>query len=264
MAFAAVALARFDVLHYHDGTSYVPVLGYLDVRLARRLRRRRVIEFWGSDVRIPAVERARNPFYEPGPHEDGSAVERIKRWAELTDGHVIAADHFADAYLEPSVEHIHVVGQRVDVGRLQPHYPDPTEDEPLVVHAPSNSAVKGTEHVRAAIESLERRGRRFRYVELTGMRNAEVTSWLGRADLVVDQLRLGVHGVLAAEAMALGKPVLCRISPELRPTYPAGLPVIDADPITVEAVLDDWLHRPAERATSAAADARMPRTCTIT
>ena len=36
-----------------------------------------------------------------------------------------------------------------------------------------------------------------------------------KADVIVDQLRCGSHGVFAVEAMATGKPVLCYIRDEL-------------------------------------------------
>lgn len=242
IAFAPVALARYDVFHYHDGSSLVPVLGFADARLARRLHRKVVIEFWGGDVRRPDIEQAINPFYVPGPSEDGSALERIKRWMEVTEGHVVCADHFADAHLEGYATEIHVVGQRVNVSRILPRYPDPERAEPVVFHAPSNSAVKGTRYVRDAVASLQRKGRSFRFIEASGRTNREILDIAGDADIVVDQLCLSTHGIFAAEAMALGKPVICRIPDDMRSKYPPGLPIVTADPTSIEAVLDDLLH----------------------
>jgi glycosyltransferase involved in cell wall biosynthesis len=249
VAFALPALGWFDVFHYHNGSSLLPVAGYLDARVARRLGRKVVVEFWGGDVRRPEIEAATNPFYTPGPSEDGSALERIKRWMDVTEGHVICADHFADAHLAGLAEHIHIVGQRVDTTRLTP--PDGLEQRtrPVVVHAPSHLAVKGTSFVRAAVDALKDRGRAFDYVELTGRTNAEVLAEVRAADIVVDQLCLGTHGILAAEAMAMGKPVICRISDDQRTHYPADLPIVSADPNSFTEVLEDLLSDPGRRRT---------------
>lgn len=238
IAYAPWALARTDVFHYQNGTSLIPAAGYLDARAARRLGRRVVVEFWGGDLRMPDIEAARNPFYVPHPSEDGSGRDRLRRWMEVTDGHVVVADHFGDAHLEGIATHVHVVGQRVDLARFTPRPPDPDRAEPILLHAPSNLEVKGTSVIRAAVEELERRGRRFRYVEMTGVTNDQVLAILADADIVIDQIRLGSHGIFAVEAMAAGKPVVCRISDEMAAAYPADLPIVSADPTDLTDVLD--------------------------
>lgn len=249
-AWAAARLApRYDVVHYHFGMSLLPTpLRYADARMLRRLGRRVAVEFWGSEARLPSVEAARNPYYVNAYAEDDAANRaRLARWAEVTDGHAIVSDHAFDAFLEPYFPHLHVVGQRVDTDALAASYPDPDEREPVVVHAPNRLAAKGTQHVRDALERLRGRGVRFRYVELSGVSHREVLAASARADLVVDQLCLGSHGVFAAEAMSLGKPVLCHVLPELVPLYPAGFPLIPATPETVERVLEEWLTDGAAR-----------------
>jgi glycosyltransferase involved in cell wall biosynthesis len=118
---------------------------------------------------------------------------------------------------------------------------------PVLVHAPSHLAAKGTPFVREAVERLKARGLAFEYVELHGVTHDEALAGYRRADLVVDQLCTGYHGVVAVEAMALAKPVVCYTLPELEPTYPRGYPLINANPDTVTAVLEEWLQRPGER-----------------
>jgi glycosyltransferase involved in cell wall biosynthesis len=47
-----------------------------------------------------------------------------------------------------------------------------------------------------------------------GLRHDEARGRYERADIVVDQLNAGWYGILALEAMALGKPVLSFLRPE--------------------------------------------------
>src|SRR5262249_56823438 len=70
-------------------------------------------------------------------------------------------------------------------------------------------AKKGTQHVIDACALLP--------VELDlveGVPHDEARERYARADIVVDQLNAGWHGVFALEAMALGKPVVSHLKPE--------------------------------------------------
>jgi hypothetical protein len=246
---AVSAAARHDVVHFYFGQSFVPeILRGLDARLLRRAGRRVVVEFLGSDVRMPSVEAARNPHYVPlGGEDDEVADRRMRRWSAITGGHAIVCDRALKAFVAPRFEHVHVVPFRIDTRAFEPAPPRLDAPKPVVVHAPSTLAAKGTPHVRAAIEELRSRGAELEYVELHGVPQAEVAAACRRADLVVDQLCAGSHGVFAVEAMSMGKPVVCNILPELVGEYPEGFPVIPATPETLVDVLADWLGRPHDR-----------------
>ena len=95
---------------------------------------------------------------------------------------------------------------------LRPFVPAPPSDaeRPLVVHAPSDRVRKGTAHVIAACAQLP--------VELEiveGLQHEQARERYRRADIVVDQLNAGWHGVFALEAMALGKPVVSYLKPDV-------------------------------------------------
>lgn len=240
---------RYDVVHFHFASSFLREgFRYLDALLLRRLGRRVVVEFWGSDVRLPSVEARRNRHYVNSYAEDDAVNRRrMRRWARVTGGEAVVADHSFHAFVGPYFPHVRVVRQRVDTRRLAPAPPDAGARRPLVVHAPSQLAFKGTAHLRRAVAALRERGLAFEYREIAGLSHRDALAVYRDADLIVDQLCAGSHGVFAVEAMALAKPVVCHILPELLPTYPAGFPIVDATPETIEGVLADLLGRPAER-----------------
>lgn len=252
---AARELARHDVLHLHFGQSFLPEIGDgWDARLFRRFGGAVVMEFHGSDIRIPRIEHARNPYYVPEAMEnEPDATARLKRWSAITDGHVILSDFQLRTFAAPYFEHVHMVPLRVDARAFTPRPPQSGARRPLVVHAPSDRAVKGTAHVRAAVETLRAAGVAFDYEEISGMSNDEVLAATSRADLVVDQLCLGAHGVFAIEAWCLGKPVIGNISDEFAAAADPALPVIRASPDDIVAVLGSWLERGPDRAQLGAA-----------
>ncbi len=75
------------------------------------------------------------------------------------------------------------------------------------------------------------------------MEPAQIPSALADADIVVDQLLLGLYGVLACEGMALGRVVVSHVGESLRSRVPADVPIVETDPDelgkTLERILDD-------------------------
>ncbi|MGN7479714.1 hypothetical protein ACTHOQ_17985 [Solibacillus silvestris] len=237
---------EYDIIHYHFGTSILPK--YLDVKILKKSGIKVFSEFWGSDVRLPLIEAKRNPFFVNSYNEDEqNNIEKMKRWSDLTDGVAIFSDHTFNEFLNPYFEKVHIIGQRVDTELYQPVYPvlDDT-NEPVIVHAPSQQAFKGTVYVEKAIENLQNKGLKFKYKRVEKMSNQQAIEIYKTADIVIDQLCGGAHGIFACEAMALGKPVICYILPEFLSGYPEGLPIINANPDTVEEILANWIQAPAE------------------
>lgn len=251
MAFARTMLAAMrdhDIFHFYYGLGFRATLRLLDVKLLLALKKRVVVEFVGSDVRMPTLEAARNPNYVPIAGEDDAVAERrMRSWAPITKGHVVVCDHGLDPFIHPHFSYVHYVGQRVDVGRYELRPPRIDVSRPLVVHAPSDLAGKGTVHVRRAVEELRGEGVAFEYRELHGMPHAEVMAACAEADIVVDQLCLGCYGVFAVEAMSMAKPVICNMLPYYLAKLPEGCPVINADPGSIKDVLGRWLESPSER-----------------
>jgi glycosyltransferase involved in cell wall biosynthesis len=114
---------------------------------------------------------------------------------------------------------------------------------PLFVHAPSNPALKGTAHVERVLRPLADRG----LIELrmvTGLPPEQAAELIRAADVVVDQLLLGLYGVLAGEAMASGRVVLGHLGDSLRALVDHPIPVIEADPRTLQDVVERLLDDP--------------------
>jgi glycosyltransferase involved in cell wall biosynthesis len=218
----SVALARLlprtDVFHFYFGLTLVPKS--VQFPILRATRRKSVFHFVGSDI-------------------------RGKTPAELAYG------KRADAQIVGSYDAIrwvpeaHVVPPGLD---LAPFTPRPPSDSPrpLVVHAPSNRAKKGTQHVIEACAQLP--------VELDlveGVPHDEARARYACADIVVDQLGAGWHGVFAIEAMALGKPVLTYLKPDVveRSAQAFGLriPIVAATADTLVETLRPLVESPALR-----------------
>ena len=139
----------------------------------------------------------------------------------------------------------HVIPPGLD---LRPFTPVPPSDNPrpLVVHAPSSREKKGTAYVIEACAQLP--------VDLDiveGIPHDEARERYARADIVVDQLQAGWHGVFALESMALGKPVVSYLKADVVERSAAGfgrrVPIVPATRETLVDALRPLVERPALR-----------------
>ena len=199
-------LPKTDVFHFYFGWTLVP--RKLQWPLLKATRRRSVLHFLGSDIR-------------------GKSPAAL-RYARGADARIVGS---YDALRW--VPDAHVVPPGLD---LREYAPAPPEDRPrpVVLHAPSSRRRKGTEHIIAACDGLD--------VELDiveGMRHDEARRRYQRADIVVDQLNAGWYGILALEAMALGKPVLSYLRGEAVQETERALGVdVPIVPVTKETLRD--------------------------
>ncbi|MGD8395419.1 MAG: hypothetical protein PVF43_08095 [Candidatus Eiseniibacteriota bacterium] len=235
-----------DILHLHFGTSFLPRL--VDLGWFRRRGTHVVFHHHGCDVRPRATMLANHAVSacsECPVYCSPVRQQRVRRAAARHGAlEIVSTPDLLEVV--PGAVHLPVA---IDVPawealRRQAAATDGTEW--VVLHAPSEPSIKGTRHVVAAVEALAREHPDVRLELVQGLPAAEARRRFGVATVVVDQLHMGWHGLFAVEAMALGKPVLCYIRPDLRDHRP-GLPVV---PTTRETLLDDLraLHDDAPRA----------------
>ena len=207
-----------DVFHFYFGVTLVPKS--LQFPLLRATRRKSVFHYLGSDI-------------------------RGKTPAELAYGKRADTEIVGSYDAQRWVPEAHVIPPGLD---LRPFTPVPPSDNPrpLVVHAPSNREKKGTTQVIATLEQLP--------VDLDlveGVPHEEARARYARADIVVDQLNAGWHGVFALEAMALGKPVVTYLKPDVVEKSAAGfgirIPIVPATADTLADALRPLIESPALR-----------------
>jgi glycosyltransferase involved in cell wall biosynthesis len=244
--FALQAFRRYDVFHFYFGYTLFPYL-FPDLPVLRALGKRVVFHFCGCDVRDRA-ETLRK--YETSVCMECSAPTCLrKRNPDLSLADVLLV---STPDLLEFVPGATLVPGPIDLARWTPRPPRTTPisaADPLrVVHAPSDREKKGTRHVIGAVERLVRAGYPVELMLVEGVPHDEVARRCARADIGVDQLLSGTYGTAAVEMMATGLPVVCRIRDDLRPRYPADLPLVSAGPHDVFEALESLIRDPDRRA----------------
>ena len=98
-----------------------------------------------------------------------------------------------------------------------------------IVHAAANADIKGSRYIAAAVDVLKEQYN-IEYIALSNAPHEEAKAVYAKADLIIDQLILGWHGILSLEAMAMGKPVICYLCEEFfEQAHVKDIPIINAD-----------------------------------
>lgn len=111
-----------------------------------------------------------------------------------------------------------------------------------ILHAPSSYHIKGTAFIEEAIANLRLKYPNLIYKRLHNISKAEVIKELINADVVIDQMLVGYYGVLAVEAMALEKPIICYISQDIWENIKSYCPIINANPDNIEEIIEFYIN----------------------
>ena len=212
----------------------------------------------GSDVRQPSLHAAtypRSPFRGAGA--EGEYVAKLERQAARNretaarfEGPVFVStpdllDFVPGATWLPTVRDL-ASWEQAATGRgvLE-------RERPLVLHVPTNPRLKGTAEIDAAMQQLEAEGL-VEYQRVQGVAPEDMPALVARADVVVDQVALGLYSLTAVEAMAAGRLVVAHVPEHVRARTPVPLPVLEADGATLyEAVRAALADRDAARSRAA-------------
>lgn len=215
----------------------------------------------GSDLRNPrrhAVTFRHSPFADPSERTTVILQARAEVNADIVakfDGPVFVStpdllDDAPHATWCPGV---------VDPDTWASDWPVMAREAPVVVHLPTNSRLKGSEYIDPVMRELQAAGR-IRYHRPEHLDREGVLRAYTEADIVVDQLVMGLYGVAAVEAMAAGRVVVAfvgdTVRDRIRTAVGLEVPIVEADPDTLRSVVERLLDdRDLARAHAAAGPA---------
>jgi hypothetical protein len=204
----------------------------------------------GNDVRLPSTHLHSTPYSHFGADAaDWAPVDQIEK--NVSENLALIADLnvpvlVSTAGLLADLPQAHLLGVVIDPERWANNAPTLVRDRLRVVHAPTQTHVKGTHLIEPAVRRLHDEGV-IEYVELRGIAHEDMPAVFGEADVILDQFRVGDYGVGACEAMASGRIVLTHVTEQVRAEVenragmPLPIPEVTID--TLETTLRDIAAR---------------------
>jgi len=195
--------------------------------------------FHGSEIRDPAQHRARYDF-SPFRNPDDELTQRLQAANDVLRTHL---DEYEGPRFVTTPDLLEFVDGStwlpltVDVSEFASNQPVLEREVPVVLHAPSASALKGSVYVDPVLTDLDARGL-IKYQRVQGVPHSELAEMVRHAYIVVDQLLLGSYGVFACEAMAAGRVTVGHIADPVRDLLPTNLPIAEATPDDLSEVIE--------------------------
>jgi glycosyltransferase involved in cell wall biosynthesis len=237
-----------SLVHYHSANIFFREAHWLyEGPILRRAGIPMVISFGGGDARFLEEANRNNPYFYRPPNWRKDAVIKARYLSWSRNIRFAATDPEMATYAKPYFEKIYTFRQPVNLDFIQAKYPSEENKIPVVLHIPTEPLVKGTDSIVAAVERLQKKGLQFKFELVRQLTQRELHQRISECDIYVDELRCGSHGVTAVEAMAAGKPTITYIRPDLIDSYPAELPLVNANPDTIEKTLEELILDPARR-----------------
>jgi hypothetical protein len=231
------ALASFDIFHFHFGRTLIGNSEML-FRLLKKFNKKIVVHFHGSDIRdTKAIIQAANRglVWEKKTPTTTEKQRLIKVCEKYADKVIVSTPDLLELINPDKVYWLPVSIEP----ELEKDYVDKTKRRKIViVHAPSKKEVKGTNFIKNAVKNLNG-------VELVLMGKkprGKVIEAIQKSNIVVDQVVVGWYGLLAVEAMTLGRPVVCFIRKGLQNHYGVDLPIISANSKNLRIVIGKLLN----------------------
>jgi glycosyltransferase involved in cell wall biosynthesis len=232
------ALPRYDLfVFFFDGGLLGETPAWrLELPLLRLAGKRVIVHPYGGDARLASRTRERGGWHayseiEAGreDRDEAAVAERVRVLSTHADAVLGSADLAEDL---PRVDAMFPFPIDVDEWRA---LPAPADEVVRVLHAPNHPEYKGTRHVEAAVEQLRAEGEPVELVLVQGLPLDEARSEYELAHVAVDQLLIGAYAQFAIECMALGRPVVCHLSPRFAQHHPewAEAPIVSATPDTI-------------------------------
>ena len=197
---------------------------------------------YGSELRLPSRHRASSP-HSPFHDRSWTAQDQMEivatRTAELlarANAPVFVAT--PDMLLDwPAATWLPII---VDTEKWVVGPPPLERERPIVVHAPTNAVLKGSDRIEPTMQRMHDAGL-IEYRRVQGIAAADMPAFYGSADIVLDQFLLGNYATAAIESLSTGRLVIAHVDEQVRAHVLASsgreVPVVEATTDTLESVI---------------------------
>lgn len=239
---------QYDVFHFYYRSFYFeqPFLEFpscLDMLALRAAGKIVIMNFRGSEVRKHSLFKKLSPFNYVDENPSNlvrkfpeKLQEKLIQFSSVVAHKVIVPDPELQSYCPGSI----IVPRAINLSEWK-CVGLKNKENPLILHAPSRRVVKGTDAILQAVEELKEEGLTFRFELVENLDNKQAKELYKKSDIIIDQLRIGWYGVLAVEAMALGKVVVSFIRDDLLKHFDKANPIAVADPLSIKNTLRELI-----------------------
>ena len=250
-----------DVFIFNYSTSFFGLLSYskltkflstIDLIILKKLGKKIIFLSSGSDTRsyellIEDLKRKKLFSHAKYLERNLNNIISRKNYSNISKRRTKIIEKYADHFFnQPNMaqfftKNYHFFWVPIDLRNIE--YKINNNQIPIITHAPSKRALKGTSYVLDAIEKLKKENYKFEFILCENRPNEKVREALSQSDIVIDQLLLPSYGLFGIEAMATGNAVLGSAVANYN-NFPKELPIITTTPGNIYENLKKLIENP--------------------
>jgi hypothetical protein len=240
-------LVNYKCFIFDSGNTLLP--NFMDVKIFKFFNKKILVIYTGCDVRIPesVAQYKWNPCTNCTDEYKsfvGCIIEnkkiKISEVEKFAD--IIVCPSEAGGYLRTKYNDIFFP---VNIDEFNCNQEKAENKKIKILHIPSDENYKGTKYINIAIEKLKQEYD-FEFKIVKNVDILTVYKEINECDLLVDQMLVGFYGLIAIEALALCKPVVCYIREDIWNTIKKDCPIFNSNPDTLYNDLKQILDTPQQ------------------
>ena len=234
-------LFNFEIFHFFFGETLLP--NNWDLPILKLLKKKLLMNYWGSDIRLPPVIKKKSKYYVNSYKESARKnIAKMKRVSKYIQN-VAVQDYELYEYVLPYFKNIYILRSTVEESEINFDIFN-NMHKIIITHIPSQKEFKGSEIIEDVMIQLKKKYENLIYNTIVDIPINEVKPRIIGSHLIIDQIRVGAHGIISVEAFSLGRPVICYIRDDLLKYYPKELPIINANPENLNKIIEKILKKP--------------------
>ena len=254
-----LALFRYDIFHFISGeTLLTRKVRRLELMIYKLFGKRVIMHFVGSDIRNEEYIK----WKEQNIQQYLQGNDNFPKTLDWQNKLISDAEKYADFILVSTPDLLEIIPKAkyypvlldLDkyIGELKAiKIHKKTENEIVILHAPSNSKLKGTRYIHETLKKVALNSNYKIRLILTSendYKNKPVSRYelfklYKESDIVIDQLIIGWYGLQSIEALAAGKYVISYVDANLNTFLYPDCPLEIADKNTLENVVVGLINK---------------------
>lgn len=254
-----LALFRYDIFHFISGeTLLTRKVRRFELMIYKLLGKRIIMHFVGSDIRNPDYIKWKEQNIQQFLQGDVNFPKTLSWQTKL----ILDAEKYADFILVSTPDLLELVPEAkyypvvLDLDKYIDElnaikFQQKSEDEIVILHAPSNSKLKGTNYIHEVLKKIVSNSKNKIKLVLTAEKDYknkpvsryELFKLYKESDIVIDQIVIGWYGLQSIEALAAGKHVISYVDANLNAFLYPDCPLELADINTLESVVLNVINK---------------------
>jgi glycosyltransferase involved in cell wall biosynthesis len=224
-----------DVVHW----SQYSILPFdIDLRVIKLLNKKRFVEWYGSDIRIPEITASESKWYGEMFNNgyEYSHIESKDHSFRIQEkfskyGFIPVVVPELELFLKPNLfsKLCRIQWRVFDHNKFPKSEISGVQNKITIGHAPSARFAKGTNFIIPIVEEVMNEYN-INFILIENLNKEEALNKIKECDIFIDQIILGNYGAAAVEAMSCSIPTVAYIMPSVyKKGVPLHCPIINAN-----------------------------------